>query len=333
MCKMSKTVYRDFLQWNLVKEHHTPLDVTAAECRRLRDSRLRDRQSLNSLKSNKWSLEGSLHVQGIWLQISTDYQINCRLEEVVLETECSDCVINSPIGDIPASANGSFVHSLVTIVWDNSLKESQKCQAKQVEEELAMLYETTDPKMFRNRDSNKQLDFVVKNVSLGLCKPITNFSNFRPVLGMDLVVTFWIFVNSSKSDGKISNKNVKISIVLRAEIDAVAHTQYTRDIAVEMSNGLAEEIRALQCQIHETAHTNAITTAQYNGWLAASYFNLPNCTEHQPTDVLCGYSLSWECKIPGYLSPAPHQTHILAKSEKDIFILPEISCLPAGATA
>ncbi|XP_045023839.1 uncharacterized protein LOC123468628 [Daphnia magna] len=283
MWKMSKTVYRDFLQWDHVKEHRTPLDVTAAECRRLRDSRLCDRQPMNTLGSNKWSLEGSPHVQGSWLQTSTDYLINCRLEEVVLETECSDCVISSPIGDIPASANGSFVHNLVTIVWDNSLKESQKCQAKQVEEGLAMLYETTDPKIFRIRDSNKQLDFVVKNVSVGLCKPATNFSNFRPVLGMDRVVASWIYANSSKNDAKIGNKNMNISTLLRAEIDAVAHTQYIRDVAVEMSNGLAEEIRALQYQIRETAHKNAIATAQYNGWLAASYLNLPNCTKLQPT--------------------------------------------------
>lgn len=76
---------------------------------------------------------------------------------------------------------------------------------------------------------------------------------------------------------------MNISTLLRAEIDAVAHTQYIRDVAVEMSNGLAEEIRALQCQIRETAHKNAIATAQYNGWLAASYLNLPNCTKLQPT--------------------------------------------------
>ncbi|KAK4028075.1 hypothetical protein OUZ56_017255 [Daphnia magna] len=112
---------------------------------------------MNSLGSNKWSLEGSPHVQGSWLQFSTDYLINCRLEEMVLETECSDYVISSPIGDIPASAN------------------------------------------------------------------------------------------------------------------------------VKMSNGIAEEIRALQCKIRETAHKNAFATTQYNGWLAASYLNLPNCMKLQPT--------------------------------------------------
>lgn len=154
-----------------------------------------------------------------------------------------------------------------------------------------MLYETTDPKIVRIHDSNNQLDVVVKYVSLWLCKPATNFLNFRPVLGTDRVVASWIFVNSSKRDAKISNKIwtsrlccccfVCCLVVCWLFVLCCAH--YIRVIAVKMSNGIAEEIRALQCKIQETAHTNAITTAQYNGWLAASYFNLPNCTEHQPT--------------------------------------------------
>ncbi|KAK4037551.1 hypothetical protein OUZ56_029583 [Daphnia magna] len=39
----------------------------------------------------------------------------------------------------------------------------------------------------------------------------------------------------------------------------------------------------VKCKIHETAHKNAITMAQYNGLLAASNLNLPNCTKLQPT--------------------------------------------------
>ncbi|KZS05462.1 Uncharacterized protein APZ42_031347 [Daphnia magna] len=140
-------------------------------------------QPMNSLGSNKWSLEGSPHVQGSWLQFSTDYLINCRLEEMVLETECSDYVISSPIGDIPASANGSFVHNLVTTVWGQFVERIPKMPSQ----------------------------------------------------------------------------------------------------AMKMSNGIAEEIRALQCKIRETAHKNAFATTQYNGWLAASYLNLPNCMKLQPT--------------------------------------------------
>ena len=66
---------------------------------------------MDILGSNKWSLEKPPHVQGSWLRTNTDSIINCRLEEVVLETECADCVTSSPLGDIPGKANGSLSHS------------------------------------------------------------------------------------------------------------------------------------------------------------------------------------------------------------------------------
>jgi len=94
---------------------------------------------MDNLGSNKLSLEKSTHVQGslLWLRI-TDSIINCRLEEVILETECADCTISSPLGDITESANVS--RSLMKIVWDNSLRELGKCKARLVEEGAIIQY-------------------------------------------------------------------------------------------------------------------------------------------------------------------------------------------------
>jgi hypothetical protein len=46
--------------------------------------------------------------------------------------------------------------------------------------------------------------------------------------------------------------------------------------AMEVSNHLAKEIRNLQCEQPKTAHQAAISTAQYNGLLAAAYLELPS---------------------------------------------------------
>ena len=141
--------------------------------------------------------------------------------------------------------------------------------AKQVEEGLAMLYTTATPGVLRVRDSRKQLDFIVKNVSVGLCETPANNSTYKEVLGMDRVVITWY---------KFEN----ISSTLRAEIDSAAHSQHMRDFAVEMTNSVAKEVRELQCKVREMTHRNAISTAQYNGWLAAAYLDLPQCNKLQP---------------------------------------------------
>jgi hypothetical protein len=64
-----------------------------------------------------------------------------------------------------------------------------------------------------------------------------------------------------------------------AKIEYASHTQYSRDLATELSNHLAKEIRNLQCEQQRTAHQAAISTAQYNGWLAAAYLDLPLCSK------------------------------------------------------
>ena len=48
---------------------------------------------------------------------------------------------------------------------------------------------------------------------------------------------------------------------------------------MEVSNHLAKEIRNLQCDHRRVAHQAAISTAQYNSWLAAAYLDLPMCTK------------------------------------------------------
>lgn len=46
---------------------------------------------------------------------------------------------------------------------------------------------------------------------------------------------------------------------------------------MEVSNRLAKDILNLQCEQRLTTHQTTISTAQYNGWLAAAY--LPLCSK------------------------------------------------------
>ncbi|KAK4013850.1 hypothetical protein OUZ56_033884 [Daphnia magna] len=91
---------------------------------------------MDYLGNNKWSFERIPKVQSTWLQVTADQLINCPLEEVTLETECANCTISLPIGDIPGGINGSVSHNLVTIVWKESLREVQQCKLRLVETDI-----------------------------------------------------------------------------------------------------------------------------------------------------------------------------------------------------
>ncbi|KAI9558398.1 hypothetical protein GHT06_015178 [Daphnia sinensis] len=177
---------------------------------------------------------------------------NCRLEEVTLQSECPNCTISSPLGDIPGAINGSFQHNLVTLVWNDSWKEAKPwISSTQHETSPSAEEETT----------------------------------YHPVLGMDKVV---IAVRETaqatdlvamKPDNADAVAKMALSELTRAEIEYASHTQYIRDFAKDISNHQAREIRNLQCESRKTAYHAATTTAQYDGWLAARHLDLPLCTK------------------------------------------------------
>ncbi|KAK4027614.1 hypothetical protein OUZ56_016662 [Daphnia magna] len=245
----------------------------------MRDSRLCHGKSMDYLGNNKWSFERIPNVQGSWLQVTGDQLINCRLEEVTLETECANCTISSPIGDIPGGINGSVSHNLVTIVWKESLREVQQCKLRLVETGIAQRYLTNNSEIERIRDVEQQLDFVYNTTNKEYCN--SSEKSYKQVIGMDKVILrLHSLTDTNAHPSKPLEEDIeKIADIIRAEISGAAHSQYARDRTTDGINGVAREIRALQCENRVLAHKTAIATAQHSGWLAASYLNLPTCSK------------------------------------------------------
>ncbi|KAI9551256.1 hypothetical protein GHT06_005853 [Daphnia sinensis] len=133
MWEVTTTVYKDFWQWNQVSHSRKPIEIDAAMCRRMRDSRQCRGKAMDIIGPETFALEGYPFVETSWLQTTTEKMTNCRLEEVTLQTECPNCTISSPLGDIPGAISGSFKHNLVTLVWEDSWKESKPCELRLVE--------------------------------------------------------------------------------------------------------------------------------------------------------------------------------------------------------
>lgn len=78
-------------------------------------------------------------------------------------------------------------------------------------------------------------------------------------------------------DARIRNLTVTQSEQLDIHL-ATSH-QYALDMITDQANKLAEITRAMQCELKKMRRNQAVFTAQYNGWLAATQLGFPKCAK------------------------------------------------------
>jgi hypothetical protein len=179
-----RSTFTDFFGWHTVTQWRHPAETSRSDCRKMRDTRMCDGRPMTALGLNRWSLEDYPHVQGSWLATNQETLINCRVEEVALESECADCPIDSPLGTLPGGLNGSISHNLVTLVWENSWKESKSCQLKTVSTGEGFLFRTSEIEVMRLQDRHSQTDFLLNATLDTFCKQRL----FQKVMGMDKIL-------------------------------------------------------------------------------------------------------------------------------------------------
>ncbi len=148
-----------------------------------------------------------------------------------------------------------------------------------VEQGIANRYMSNDGGVEKIRDVDQKIDFIYNTTSVRCCD--SSDLTFKPVLGMDKVVLkiFPLKDHDEHPSKNLTKENEKVADIIRATINSAAHTQYSADRTLDGVNGVARELRTLQCENRELAHKNAITAAQHSGWLAASYLDLPLCSK------------------------------------------------------
>jgi hypothetical protein len=88
----------------------------------------------------------------------------------------------------------------VTLVWEDTWKETLPCQARLVEAGEGRLYKGDNSTPLRVRDPSKQLDFIYTSATTDVCSTIGNRSTYHAVLGMEQVaITVRILPNKTAS--------------------------------------------------------------------------------------------------------------------------------------
>ena len=168
-------------KWNLDKKKKE-YTASPSECRYMRSTLncLDNQMTPVQDDENTWSHDKRPEEGPVWPWNSNYTMTNCMVKDVMLEEECEDCPVISPLGSIGnRTKSKSAVYNHLTIVWDDFLNKESKCDLKFIAEGTALLYNKKGEHPARLRDHTRQLDFLLHNPEGSLCPSTMKFNVSR----------------------------------------------------------------------------------------------------------------------------------------------------------
>lgn len=206
-----------------------------------------------------------------WWDTVDNARINCAVAETSLFQEENNKLIQTPVGRALPSDN-FIMHNHVTIVWNLRTSTITADQPKVMQTGLGKL-SNTSKNNFKLEDSQNQLEYHL--TASGKCKTDDCFwkdSVFK-IANMDDI---YLKLNPLSEQTKTEQaRNKRLLPLVLTEL----HLQYIRDELTNNINEVVNTIDNIQCDNRKAKHARAVSTAQYNGWLAASQLDLPICTK------------------------------------------------------
>jgi hypothetical protein len=277
--KQIKHITTSFFGQKVVVPDKIALETSPLECLTMYESRRCNEQPM-TINDNKFFYDQEPVEDGWWLETVTVKTINCAVEKIQLYQETEGESFSTPLGIAPATA-GSISHNHLTLIWDKTFTVKSEPKARLVESGVAIIITTGTPNKFRMHDEEKELEFHIQITNKRCLPPLTTCdvkADAFDVIGQPKLYIFTTPIipkNSSLEEGSRKRPVLKED----ASIDVVANFQYLRDQLLDNENDLTREIENLQCEKRKATHERVVSTAQFNGWLAASMVNLPKCTK------------------------------------------------------
>ncbi|EFX74023.1 hypothetical protein DAPPUDRAFT_109336 [Daphnia pulex] len=277
--KQIKHITTSFFGQKVVVPDKIALETSPLECLTMYESRRCNEQPM-TINDNKFFYDQEPVEDGWWLETVTVETINCAVEKIQLYQETEGESFSTPLGIAPATA-GSISHNHLTLIWDKTFTVKSEPKARLVESGVAIIITTGTSNKFRMHDEEKELEFHIQITNKRCLPPLTTCdvkADAFDVIGQPKLYIFTTPIipkNSSLEEGSRKRPVLKED----ASIDVVANFQYFRDQLLDNANDLTQEIENLQCEKRKATHERVVSTAQFNGWLAASMVNLPKCTK------------------------------------------------------
>ena len=261
---------------------------------------------------NKWIYHQPAEPDAKYLQTTASFEKSCLYEPILLTKDCHECDIKSALGTITnveqtQKQNGSIWNAASiaegTVIWQEKDAVVPKFIPKILDEGEGLLYKM-DNSTFRLTNAQKQLDFIITkttpkeqdcNISLA-----SNEYWAKEMTG--IIITVYTpedvldpLVNENSSSSATTSTTLRpvtkpttsptlrrVSKGLADDIKETSHLTFIRNTAVDDENILAKAIKSLQCESQQSRFFRAISTAQWNGWLAAKQLGYPNCSRLIP---------------------------------------------------
>ncbi len=278
--KIIKHITMNFWGQTISVPDKIAIDTTPEECRIMQQSK-RCGSVQMTIQDDKWIHNQEPEDVGYWLRTVETHSIGCMLEEIRLSHEVDATRINTPIGIVNVST-GYYSHNHLTIVWDAKFATKVDPRHRKLEEGRATISNSSTPGIFLFEDHTKQLAYHVYAVQRCLEYGCTNKSDaFAIIKTPELYITARViprkpekpFVGRARDGPIIANTTAAFNVELNGRL------QYIKDQMTTQENELVRVIHTLQCEVRKAKHAQAISTAQYNGWLAATQLKLPICTK------------------------------------------------------
>ncbi|KZS06474.1 Uncharacterized protein APZ42_030058 [Daphnia magna] len=256
----------DFFGQQTIVPDTVALETSLTECTIMaKTKRCNDVQM--KLTADKWTYTPDPSTIGSWFSTVSPYVINCMMEETRLirqaQMTSSKLLLEKQI--LVSSGEGT-------------------------------LNKTSTPGTFHLEDEKQQLAFHIKPEGRCLITACRHQNESFTVIRDEhlFILIPHVDDDSKESDYEppqrettiLSNTNKNNTVtsleqILNTEIGLAAHVQFVRDKLTEQENDILRIVRNNQCELVRTKRALAISAAQYDGWLAASNLQFPECMNLQ----------------------------------------------------